>query len=155
MKAVRESASLGALLNRAQPLRIRIEGWRQSLPLLSKVVSELNEDEFEDGAALRLSHLTLETLIFRALLRPLSYQAMWAADTTQEPITTIFENCYTCAKVGADIVAALKAKHFSRFWHPCRFYTVSLEHCLDPSLNVLQMRQMCDINYAIFRALCY
>jgi hypothetical protein len=123
LKAIRESPSLSVLLNRAQPLRSRIESWRQTLPLLSKLASELSEEEFEDGAALRMSHLTLETLIFRALLRPLVSRDITAVENTREPISTIFENCYTCAKVGTDIVSALRAKHIASFWHPCEFIT--------------------------------
>lgn len=121
LKAVRDSSSLPALLRRAKPLRTRIERWRQSLPLLSKAASDLTEDELEQSAALRLSHLTLEILIFRALLRPLVYQAMPASEQSREPDSTIFENCYTCAKVGTELVSALKAKHFASFWSPCKF----------------------------------
>ncbi|EEA22480.1 conserved hypothetical protein [Talaromyces marneffei ATCC 18224] len=118
LKAVRSSSTLSELLNRAQPLRARIENWRQSLPLLWKLASELDEREFEDGASLRLSHLTLEILIFRALLRPLFHQAVSASEVSQDPIFKIFDNCFTCAKVGTEIVSALKAKHFAIFWHP-------------------------------------
>ncbi|KAF7560280.1 hypothetical protein G7046_g3861 [Stylonectria norvegica] len=118
LKAVHKSSSLSALLNRAQPLRSRIETWRQTLPLLSKATSALTEEEFKNGVALRLSHLTLETLIFRALLRPLFYQAVPADEASREPISTIFENSYACAKLGTDIVSTLQAKHFASFWHP-------------------------------------
>ncbi|KAH8682589.1 fungal-specific transcription factor domain-containing protein [Xylariales sp. PMI_506] len=118
LKAVRESASLGALLNRAQPLRARIESWRQTLPFLAKPAAELDEEELEEGGCLRLSHLTLETLIFRALLRPLVIQAVPAAERSREPVSTIFENCFTCAKVGTEMVSALRARHFATFWPP-------------------------------------
>ncbi|KEY71702.1 hypothetical protein S7711_02931 [Stachybotrys chartarum IBT 7711] len=116
LRASRESLTLGALLNRAQPLRTRIETWRQTLSFLSKPASELTEEEFEKGAALRLSHLTLEILIFRALLRPLLPHAIPAAENSKEPISTIFENCFTCAKVATEIVSSLRAKHFANFW---------------------------------------
>ncbi|KAH8886085.1 hypothetical protein GQ53DRAFT_728289 [Thozetella sp. PMI_491] len=118
LKAVRQCSSLSALLSRAQPLRTRIERWRQTLPLLSKPASELSEEEFDGGAALRLAHLTLETLIFRALLRPLFFQALSTEEAHREPVSTIFENCHTCAKAGVEIVSALRAKHFTSFWHP-------------------------------------
>lgn len=119
MRANSESLALTALLNRAQPLRTRIESWRQTLPLLSTPVSELSEDDFDNGAALRLSHLTLEIMIFRALLRPLSYDPATSAEMCQEPVSTIFENCYVCANVATDIVSALRAKHFASFWPHC------------------------------------
>ncbi|KAH7325620.1 fungal-specific transcription factor domain-containing protein [Stachybotrys elegans] len=116
LKANRETLDLSGLLSRAQPLRTRIEAWRQTLPLLSKPVSELSAMEFEQGAALRLSHLTLEILIFRALLRPLLSHTVSLSEGAREPISTIFENCYTCAKVATEIVSSLRAKHFARFW---------------------------------------
>lgn len=119
VRANSESLALTALLNRAQPLRTRIESWRQTLPLLSTPVSELGEDDFDNGAALRLSHLTLEIMIFRALLRPLAYDAAASAERCQEPISTIFENCYVCANVATDIVSSLRAKHFASFWPHC------------------------------------
>ncbi|CAK7238435.1 hypothetical protein SEUCBS140593_010685 [Sporothrix eucalyptigena] len=116
----RAPPALEALLVRAQPLRTRIERWRQTLPLLTKPASDLTEAEFEaGGAALRLSHLTLELLIFRALLRPLTVQAVAPADSACEPISTIFDNGYTCANAVAGMVASLQAKHFATFWRPC------------------------------------
>jgi hypothetical protein len=101
------------------------------LPLLSKPAADLTEDEFEDGATLRLSHLTLEMLIFRGLLRPLHSQAITPEDATQEPISTIFENCYTCAIVAAEIVAALRSKHFMSFWSPYKLLLDETDCSLD------------------------
>ncbi|OAA58439.1 fungal specific transcription factor domain containing protein [Niveomyces insectorum RCEF 264] len=121
LRSVRESFSLSVLLGRAQPLRTRIESWRQTLPLLSKPAADLTEDDMVIGVALRLSHLTLEVLIFRALLRPLTHNVVpvdgsGSGAVVPEPMSTIYENCYTCAKVGMEIVAAMKGKHFSTFW---------------------------------------
>lgn len=121
LRAVRGSPSLPTLLNRAQPLRTRIEAWRQTLPFLSKPASELTEEEFEKGAGLRLAHLTVEILIFRALLRPLLSHAVSPTDCTREPISTILENCFTCAKVATEMVSSLRAKHFAAFWPHCEF----------------------------------
>jgi len=124
LKATSESLTLSALLARAQPLRARIESWRQTLPILSKPASELDAEEFEHGAGLRLSHLALEILIFRALLRPLFYQAAQQqppSDNPREPVAAIFENGYMCAKVASDIVSSLQARHFASFWPPCEF----------------------------------
>lgn len=118
LRANREAVSLSMLLFRAQPLRARIQGWRQTHPLLRKPVADLTEDEFAECIPLRLSHLTLEILIFRALLRPLHPAAMSSLDASQEPISTIFENCYKCAKVTAEVVASLDARHFDCFWFP-------------------------------------
>lgn len=112
--------TLSALLSRAQPLRMRIEIWRQTLSLLSKPTSDLTESEFEQGATLRLSHLTLELLIFRALMRPLAYRTMVPADSGREPISTIFDNGYTCAKAFAGMVSSLQAKNFTNFWPTCK-----------------------------------
>lgn len=120
LRATLESPDLSSYLSRAQPLRARIEKWRQSLPLLSKPTSEMSSDEFDDGASLRLSHLTLEILIFRALLRPLSQRNLAQGESEREPVTTIFENCYACAKIAVEIVSSLRAKHFATFWAHCK-----------------------------------
>ncbi|ATY66976.1 fungal specific transcription factor domain [Cordyceps militaris] len=111
-----ESLTLTALLSRAQRLRTRIESWRQTLPFLSKPVLELNEQDFENGAILRLQHLTLEMLIFRALLRPLSNDQVSSLEKCQEPISTIYENCHVCASIATEMVSMLRAKHFASFW---------------------------------------
>ncbi|CAK7221019.1 hypothetical protein SBRCBS47491_004384 [Sporothrix bragantina] len=114
-----EPPTLSSLLALAQPLRTRIDSWRQTLPLLSKSASDLTDVEFENGVALRLSHLTLELLIFRALLRPLTIQAIRAispSDSSREPISAIFDNGYNCANAVAGMVSSLQAKHFANFW---------------------------------------
>ncbi|EPE10945.1 fungal specific transcription factor domain protein [Ophiostoma piceae UAMH 11346] len=117
LRSTRKSPSLSILLTRAQPLRTRIESWRQTLPLLSKPTSELTEDDLVVGASLRLAHLTLEILIFRALLRPLMHDAVPVDHgAVPEPVSTIHDNCYACAKVGMEIVGSMKGKHFSTFW---------------------------------------
>lgn len=110
---------MSSLLALAQPLRNRIDRWRQTLPLLSKPASDLTEAEFETGVALRLSHLALELLIFRALLRPLTIQAQASHHEQNEPtsaVLAIFDNGYTCAKAVAGLVSSLQAKHFANFW---------------------------------------
>jgi hypothetical protein len=120
VRANSETVDLVTLLARAQPLRARIESWRQTLPLLSTPVSELREEHFDNGAALRLSHLTLEIMIFRALLRPLAYDAETSPERCREPYSTIFENCYVCANVATEMVSSLTAKHFAKFWPHCK-----------------------------------
>jgi hypothetical protein len=151
LKRVRECSSLSTILNRAQPLRTRIESWRQSVPLLSKQTSDLNEEDLEAGAALRLSHLTLETLIFRALLRPLFYQAISAVEANQEPISTIFDNCYACAKLGTELVSSFQAKHFSNFWAPCELNFIF--PLLFPVVDIFGIMQMYGFSYVTFQAL--
>lgn len=117
LQSTRRSSSLSILLSRAQPLRARIESWRQTLPLLSKPTAELTEDDLVIGASLRLAHLTLEILIFRALLRPLMHDVIPIENgVVPEPVATIHENCYACAKSGMEIVGSMKGKHFSTFW---------------------------------------
>ncbi|OIW31070.1 hypothetical protein CONLIGDRAFT_679807 [Coniochaeta ligniaria NRRL 30616] len=150
LKATSESLTLSALLARAQPLRARIESWRQTLPILSKPASELDAEEFEHGAALRLSHLTLEILIFRALLRPLFYQPgqQPSAENSREPVAAIVENGYTCAKVASDIVSSLQARHFASFWPPyvryqlCYVSTFILTNLAQSSTKEIAVRFM-------------
>ncbi|KAJ5586924.1 uncharacterized protein N7459_002689 [Penicillium hispanicum] len=124
LKASRRPSTLSELLIRAQPLRKRIETWRQSLPMLSKSVSDLNTEELEMGAFLRLSHIVVEILIFRALLRPLIHRSECPAENFVEPLPTIFGNCYICAKAGTDLVSSLTAKHFASFWPSYARYQV-------------------------------
>ena len=121
VRALSESPALPFLLSRAQRLRTRIEKWRQTLPFLSTPVLELDEQDFENGAVLRLQHLTLEILIFRALLRPLDNDQVTPSEKCQEPISTIYENCHVCASVATEIVSLLRAKHFASFWPHCEW----------------------------------
>ncbi|KAH7024848.1 uncharacterized protein B0I36DRAFT_250687 [Microdochium trichocladiopsis] len=123
VRAIAEPVVLTTLLARAQPLRTRIETWRQSHhPLLSTQAADSTKDDFGSGAFLRLQHLTLEIMILRALLRPLSNEAMPAEEKSLEPVSTIFENCAVCVTVAKEIVSSLGAKDFAQFWpHYTRF----------------------------------
>ncbi|KAF4124834.1 GAL4 [Geosmithia morbida] len=141
LRANREAVSLNSLLARAQPLRARIQCWRQTHPLLLKPVCDLSEDEFADSVSLRLSHLTLEILVFRALLRPLHPGATSATDASQEPISTIFENCYMCAKVTSEVVASLQSRHFTSFWYPGYFADVRYQLCYVSTFILLNFAQ--------------
>jgi hypothetical protein len=118
------------LLERAQPLRLRIQKWRETLPSLSKGVSELSDEDLDDCADLRMSHITLEILIYRALLRPLAYRSLVPGDEQQEPVSTIFDNCHGCATVATAFVNSLKARHFAGFWSPCKS---TRRNCQEPS----------------------
>lgn len=113
LKAARDCHSLEAVLARAQPLRILIETWRRTLPSLSANISTLDDEDLEQYAPLRLSHLSLEILIYRALHRPLMHQ------TLDGPALMIFESSYVCSKLGLELVEALKPRHFSMFWPQC------------------------------------
>lgn len=119
LKAAHESPPLDALWNRAQRLLACIDTWRQRLHLLTKPVSELDEAEFGNSATVRLSHLIVEILIFRALHRRL-FQAVPAGENPPEPIATIFESCYTSASAALGIVSRISAKHFASFWPACK-----------------------------------
>ncbi|KUJ13709.1 uncharacterized protein LY89DRAFT_687098 [Mollisia scopiformis] len=137
LKAARGSPSLDAILARAQSLRARIETWRQTLPVLSAKLSTLDDDDLEQCAALRLSHLTLEILIYRALLRHLSYQTISPDEGTRELVSTIFENTYICSKLGTEIISSLKPRHFANFWPQYARYQL----CYISSLILLSFAQ--------------
>lgn len=107
---------------RAHPLRILIQKWRQTLPPdVLKPTKELMEDDGLDNCGpLRLAYLTLELLIFRALLRPLAFNAGTSEQEMSEPRAAIFQNSQSCAKLVLELVATLKANHFVNFWPSCK-----------------------------------
>ena len=122
IKSIRQATNLETLLVRAHPLRMRIQQWRQTLPAdVLKPTKELMEDDGLDNCGpLRLAYLTLELLVFRALLRPLAFQCGTNEQLTSEPHSTIFQNSQSCAKLVLELVAALKANHFVNFWPSCK-----------------------------------
>lgn len=145
IRAAREATTSTILLERAHKLRTRIEKWRDGSPFLEKQVSDLNDEELEQNAALRLSHLTLEILILRALLRPLVYQSTSISDSSQEPNSTIFESSFICAKAAVDMVSALKPRHFANSWPSCTRYLL----CNISSFILLNFAQSTSNDMAI------
>ncbi|KIW57767.1 hypothetical protein PV05_02327 [Exophiala xenobiotica] len=127
IKSIREATTLEALLVRAHPLRMLIQQWRQKLPPdVLKPTKELMEDDGLDNCGpLRLTYLTLELLVFRALLRPLAFQPGTSEQEMSEPRSTIFQNSQSCAKLVLELVAALKANHFVNFWPSYTRYQLS------------------------------
>ncbi|KAL6247635.1 Fungal specific transcription factor [Rhinocladiella similis] len=127
IKSIRQATTLEALLVRAHPLRMMIQRWRQKLPPdVLKPTKELMEDDGLDNCGpLRLTYLTLELLVFRALLRPLAYQPGTGEQEMSEPRSTIFQNSQSCAKLVLELVAALKANHFVNFWPSYTRYQLS------------------------------
>lgn len=100
-----------------------MQQWRQTLPPdVLKPTKELMEDDGLDNCGpLRLTYLTLELLVFRALLRPLLFQPGASEQALSEPKSTIFQNSQSCAKLVLELVAALKANHFVNFWPSCKW----------------------------------
>jgi hypothetical protein len=101
---------------------MRIQQWRQTLPPdVLKPTKELMEDDGLDNCGpLRLAYLTLELLVFRALLRPLAFQPGTNEQEISQPQSAIFQNSQSCAKLVLELVAALKANHFVNFWPSCK-----------------------------------
>ncbi|KAI1623132.1 fungal-specific transcription factor domain-containing protein [Exophiala viscosa] len=127
IKSIRQATSLEALLVRAQPLRMRIQQWRQKLPpdVLKPTKELMEEDGLDNCGPLRLTYLTLELLVFRALLRPLAFPPGTSEEVISEPRSTIFQNSQSCAKLVLELVAALKANHFVNFWPSYTRYQLS------------------------------
>ncbi|KAK5047568.1 hypothetical protein LTR84_006665 [Exophiala bonariae] len=95
-----------------------MQQWRDDLPpVVLKPTKELVEDDALDNCGpLRLTYLTLELLVFRALLRPLAFQPGTGEQEMSEPRSTILQNSQSCAKLILELVTALKANHFVNFW---------------------------------------
>lgn len=135
-----------------------MQQWRQTLPPdVLKPTKELMEDDGLDNCGpLRLTYLTLELLVFRALLRPLLFQPGASEQALSEPQSTIFQNSQSCAKLVLELVAALKANHFVNFWPSCK-WCLSYEKKkprLDPSIplplpNMLTLFEPEDTRYQL------
>jgi hypothetical protein len=112
-----------------------IQQWRQNLPpVVLKPTKELMEDDALDNCGpLRLTYLTLELLVFRALLRPLAFQPGTGEQEMSEPRSAIFQNSQSCAKLVLELVAALKANHFVNFWPSCKWCLLLLTLTMENS----------------------
>ena len=113
-----------------------IQQWRQKLPPdVLKPTKELMEDDGLDNCGpLRLTYLTLELLVFRALLRPLAFHPGTSEQEMSEPRSTIFQNSQSCAKLVLELVAALKANHFVNFWPSCKWCLLLLISTMENDL---------------------
>jgi hypothetical protein len=83
-------------------------------------MSSMDDEDLEGFAALRLSYLTIEILIYRALLRPLVYESIPPNEEVHGPALSILENSSICAQLGTELVKSLKPRHFALFWPPCK-----------------------------------
>ncbi|KAL2812918.1 hypothetical protein BDW59DRAFT_35404 [Aspergillus cavernicola] len=137
------SKDLHSSLNVARPLRIRLDEWYSALPQQYKIQQDSTSSMSFDNprprfaAYLRLSYLTLELLIYRALLRPLGstvpestgvLQPTNHESTVQQCEDLVDDNgvdtaveatCVAaegCAALIVSYVAALKSRDFNSFW---------------------------------------
>ncbi|KAL3469799.1 hypothetical protein BJX99DRAFT_240629 [Aspergillus californicus] len=137
------SKDLRSSLNIARPLRIRLDEWYSALPEHYKIQHDSTSVGTSDNigprfaAHLRLSYLTLELFIYRALLRPIGSTVSEARDApqstnTQPPdrrVTELLDDnsvdtaveatCIAaegCAALIVSYVAGLKSRDFNSFW---------------------------------------
>lgn len=71
------SHDFDASLTTAQPIRLRLKTWYSALPASlqirkSSMLDETGFAELESNSALHFAYLTLEVLLYRALLRPMN-----------------------------------------------------------------------------------
>ncbi|OAP56818.1 hypothetical protein AYL99_08930 [Fonsecaea erecta] len=78
LRAARQlSHDFDASLAKAQPIRLRLKAWYAALPASLQIRKSLMLDEtgfaeLESNSALHFAYLTLEVLLYRALLRPMN-----------------------------------------------------------------------------------
>ena len=65
--------------------------------------------------------MTLELLLFRALLRALAFSSAPSVDPSQA-YSAIFQESQSCAKLGVELVSRLASKDFVHFWPPCMLH---------------------------------
>ncbi|KAL3459565.1 hypothetical protein BJX64DRAFT_291069 [Aspergillus heterothallicus] len=127
---------LNSSLNVARPLRTRLNEWYSALPEKYKLQQDptstspgISGPSF--AAYLRLSYLTLELFIYRALLRPIGHTVTSKQASSLAPINphlagqedsldTATEATYVaaegCASLIVSYVSGLKSKDFNSFW---------------------------------------
>jgi hypothetical protein len=118
-KAICEANILPEILARVQPLKTRLKEWGDRV--FVDQTAELDPGEFHPCVSLRLSHMTLELLLFRALLRAPIFLPT-PSDDSPQPHSTILQDSQSCAKLSVELISHLTSKHFVGFWPPCTFY---------------------------------
>lgn len=102
-----------------QPLKNRLKEWEDCV--FTNQTADEDADGFHPCVYLRLSHMTLELLLFRALLRAVAFPSAPSVDPTQA-YSAIFQESQSCAKLGVELVSRLASKDFVHFWPPCMLH---------------------------------
>ncbi|KAJ0426791.1 hypothetical protein BJY00DRAFT_306787 [Aspergillus carlsbadensis] len=142
----RLAKDLHSSLSVAKPLRTRLNEWYSALPDEYRLTQDAasstqhNNSGLKLASYLRLSYLTLELFIYRALLRPIgptvtpdrgsdlrsrAHRPTAQQDRQQDGnLDTAIEATYIaaegCASLVVSYVSGLKSRDFNSFWFSCR-----------------------------------
>ena len=114
-----EANTFPEILARVQPLKMRLKEWEDRV--LKNQTADEDTDEFYPCVYLRLSYMTLELLLFRALLRALILPSPPSVDPSQT-YSIILQESRSSAKLGVEMISRLASKDFVHFWPPCMLH---------------------------------
>jgi hypothetical protein len=123
------SQNLELSLERARPLRVRLQKWRDELPNELRIhrretLLETDNEELDANASLHLCYITTLMTLFRALLRPLEPK-----DGTSGRIRTpcdhlsqaVMKGGLNCAQELVNLMDFLSDTQWNAFWHSCKY----------------------------------
>lgn len=116
VKAVYDANAFPKVLARVRPLKMRLKEWEDRI--LANPTTNEATDESHPCVYLRLSHMTLELLLFRAFLRALTLPAEPDVDHSQT-YSAILQESQACAEMVVELISRLGSKDFVHFWPPC------------------------------------
>ena len=124
------SQNLELSLEKARPLRVRLQQWRDELPEELKlhrreIIRETDNEELDANASLHLCYITTLMTMFRALLRPLAPEA-GTSDQTQSTFTcnnhpsrAVLKGGLNCAQEFVNLLDIITDSQWNAFWHSC------------------------------------
>ena len=126
------SQNLELSLERARPLRVRLQQWRDELPDKLKLhrpeaLHGTDNEELDANASLHLCYVTTLMTLFRALLRPLESKN-GASSQTQDisayddhPSRAVMKGGLNCAQELVNLLEVLTDTQWNAFWHSCKY----------------------------------
>ena len=126
------SQNLELSLERARPLRVRLQKWRDELPDELKIHHreprcEPDGEDLDANASLHLCYITTLMTLFRALLRPLESKH-GTSDRTQgtsaysdQPSRAVMKGGMNCAQELVNLLDVLTDTQWNAFWHSCEY----------------------------------
>jgi hypothetical protein len=126
------SRNLELSLERARPLRVRLQQWRDELPNQLRIHSReslhgADNEELDANASLHLCYITTLMTLFRALLRPLeskgtiSNQNRPISPYSDHPSRAVMKGGLSCAQELVNLLDVVTDTQWNAFWHSCKY----------------------------------
>jgi hypothetical protein len=126
------SRNLELSLERARPLRVRLQQWRDELPNQLRIHSReslhgADNEELDANASLHLCYITTLMTLFRALLRPLESKGTISnpnrpiSPYSDHPSRAVMKGGLSCAQELVNLLDVVTDTQWNAFWHSCKY----------------------------------